>query len=108
MRIRPLLVPCLLPAGTAMADMPRYDVKAHCAEIASFGGSYSESLNQSCFEMEQVAYDGLKPGWDALPSAMRTHCDEIARFGESGSYSLLEACIQQEAKAASSPKSFKY
>ena len=88
--------------------MPRFDVEAHCNEIASFGGAFSESLNSACFEQEQDAYDGLKSDWDRLPTDMKQHCQEIAEFGGGGSYSLLQACIQQEAEAAAKPKTFSY
>ena len=108
MRLPLLLIAGMLVAGPTLADMPRFDVEAHCKEIASYGGSFSESLNRSCFDMEQAAYDSLKPDWDGLPSAMQLHCEDIARYAGSGSYSLLESCVQQEAKAASAAKTFRY
>jgi hypothetical protein len=105
---RLLALVAFLWAGAAAAEMPRYQVEAHCKEIASFGGSYSASLFNACFDMEQVAYNGLKPRWDRLPHAMRGHCDDIASFGGPGSYALLESCVQMEEAASSTTKKFNY
>jgi hypothetical protein len=95
-------------ATAARAEMPVYDVEAHCEGIASFGGASSQSLLNACLRQEQSAYDHLKPSWDALPSAMRSHCDEIARFGGPGSFSLLDACVSQERTAAKENAQFKF
>jgi len=35
--------------------------------------------------VEQAAYDGLKPTWRALPSAVREHCLSLASLGGPGS-----------------------
>jgi hypothetical protein len=104
MRTAPLLLcfALLAPHATAQTarDMPIYDVDRHCRTIANFGGSYSATLDRSCFGQEQQAYDGLKPRWGALPARMRQHCDEIARFGGTGSYTLLSSCVRMEEAAA--------
>jgi hypothetical protein len=81
------------------APMPYYDVERHCRRIASFGGSYSATLYDGCLDMEQNAYDNLKPYWSSLPSAMRQHCDRIARSG-GGNYTILEGCVQMEESAS--------
>ena len=98
---------CLAPSMT-LADMPRYDVAAHCKVIASVGGSYSEMMYDGCFQMEQAAYDNLKSRWDGLSSNLQSHCDEIARVGGTGSYSMLEGCIQMEEQAGSTDNTFNY
>lgn len=85
----------------AQAQMPSYDVEKHCEKIASFGGSRSEMLYESCFDMEQSAYDATKPIWSSLPQAMKSHCNRVAAFGGSGSYSLLQSCIDMERSSAS-------
>jgi len=36
-------------------DLPRYDVKAHCDQVASFTGSPSEMIRQGCFQQEQAS-----------------------------------------------------
>lgn len=97
-------------APTSAADMPRFDVEAHCKQIASFGGSYSAVLDKACFDQEQQAYDRLKPVFGQLTDAMSAHCEQIASFGGPGSYTLLEACISQEIQAAGDKagKTFKY
>lgn len=91
-------------------SLPRYDVNAYCKEVAGFGGSYSATLDKSCFSMEQSAYDAIKVGWEAVPARTRKYCDEVASFGGNGSYTLLQSCIGMEAEADSSnsDRSFKY
>lgn len=98
-------------AGQAQAsELPRFDVEAHCKKVASFGGSYSATLDESCFSMEQGAYDGLKPEWSGLPTNVRRHCEKVAAFGGDGSYSLLESCVRMEVESAgaNSNRKFKF
>ena len=92
----------------SFAEMPRYDVKGYCQVIASVGGTYSETMNAGCFEMEQSSYNNMKPKWDNLSSNLQKYCDQIARVGGGGSYSMLEGCIQMEEQAGSTDKTFKY
>lgn len=80
----------------------------HCDEVAAFGGVRSETLYGGCINMEQSAYNTLKPLWSNLPPNIRQHCNEVARFGGSGSYSLLEGCVQMELNARNSEKEFKF
>lgn len=96
---------CVAHAGGA--EMPRYDVETHCRTVASFGGSYSAALDKACMEMEQKAYDALKPVWPQAGAA-GAHCDEVARFGGTGSYSLLETCIDMETTAGKTKPKFKF
>ena len=98
---------CLLAAG-ARAEMPNYDVDAHCKEIASLGGESSQLMLNACYKQEQAAYDQLKPTWDQLPAAMRAHCDRIASLGGGGSFLMLNACVDQEQQAAQQNGSFKF
>jgi hypothetical protein len=101
----------LIPVGAAAFEAPpRYDVEAHCNELAGFGGSFSESTLETCFRMEQEAYDKLKPAWASISASVRGHCDELARFGGHGSYSALSTCIrmEQEAAAANKNRTFRY
>ena len=95
-----------LAAVPAWAEMPNYDVEAHCKKLASIGGS-SQSLLNACLHSEQDAYDGLKPKWDGLPEAMRLHCDHLAGLG-GGSYSLLQACVASEQDASRNNEQFKF
>lgn len=87
-------------------DLPRYDVAAHCAEVASFGGDHSAVLEKGCFAVEQESYDALKPKWPELPEAMRAHCGKVAEFG-GGSYQMLKGCVDMETEA-SGENTFKY
>lgn len=98
----------LTTAGAARAEMPDYDVNAHCKAIAAFGGAPSQTLLNACLQQEQAAYDHLKPSWDALPVAMREHCNSIARFGGPGSFTLLDACVDQENAAARNNATFQF
>lgn len=94
---------CVGSAAPALAgDMPRFDVEKHCAKVASFGGTYSASMDKSCFDGEQAAYDKLKPIWGELPDATTAHCLRVARFGGPGSYTMLESCVRMELEAAGS------
>ncbi|RJF81137.1 hypothetical protein D3877_13015 [Azospirillum cavernae] len=97
-------------AGTASAqDIPRYDVAKHCGSVAAAGGGApSEVIRNGCFQMEQSAYNGLKPLWAGLPQAMRKHCDMVASVGGGGSYSILQGCINMEQSASSQTPGFKY
>jgi hypothetical protein len=80
---------------TALAqDLPRFDVQVHCQRLAGLGGQMSQSVFGICMDVEQAAYDGLKPTWQALPSAVREHCLSLASFGGPGSYAVLQTCIQ--------------
>ncbi|TAJ90421.1 hypothetical protein [Reyranella sp.] len=92
----------------AWADMPIYDVKKHCDAVAAFGGTPSQSILNGCLNMEQSAYDRLKPVWNTLPTAMQNHCDQVATFGGGGSYSLLSGCVDQEISAAKANENFRF
>lgn len=100
----------LLSAPALARELSRFDVNRQCDEIASFGGSYSEMTKQGCMQMEQQAYNQLKPAWGSIPEAMQTLCLEIASFGGPGSYSTLQGCIQMEQSAAATNRNteFKY
>lgn len=98
----------LLQSFAARAEMPDYDVSAHCKEIAAFGGPPSEMILNGCLKQEQAAYDALKPTWDQLPASIRAHCDEIARFAGPGSFMLLKGCVDQELDAARQNREFQF
>lgn len=109
MRLLPILITLSALTMPAMAqEVPRFDVEKHCKEVASFGGSYSASMDKSCFDMEQAAYDKLKAGWSGETTSARRHCTEVASFGGAGSYSMLQSCLTMESKAASDRKGRKF
>ena len=95
-------------AGAARAEMPDYDVNAHCKAIAAFGGAPSQTLLNACLQQEQAGIRSSQANWDALPVAMREHCDFIARFGGPGSFTLLDACVDQENAAARNNATFQF
>jgi len=70
MRIVPALLAALLVAANAAHAepvIPRSDVEQHCEAVASFGGTYSATMDRACMQQEQGAYDGLKTLWSHLP-----------------------------------------
>ena len=44
------------------AELPKYDVEAHCTKVAEFGGG-SDVIHNGCVEQEQQSYDQLKRNW---------------------------------------------
>ncbi|QTP60943.1 hypothetical protein HNO53_20825 [Billgrantia antri] len=108
--VRTLMVLALLalPFAVNAQEMPRYDVEAHCEEIASFGGEFSNMTYNGCIQMEQSAYDGLKGQWASLPGNIQRHCDEIATFASPGSYSTLQGCVQMEVSAGQNRGQFSF
>ena len=93
---------------SAKADIVRFDVEAHCTQIAGFGGNFSHEMFNFCISAEQDAYDGLKGRWSSIAPTITAHCVEIASFAGPGSYEMLQFCINEEEQAASSTPAFKY
>jgi len=91
--------------GSAHA-VPRYDVPNYCKEVSDISGGSSMIYN-SCIEMEQDAYDGLKSQWESIPSRTRDYCDEVGRVS-GGSYSILKSCVEMETDAAGETPEFRY
>ncbi|WP_148254850.1 hypothetical protein [Aidingimonas lacisalsi] len=89
-------------------DVPKYDVESHCQEVADIGGGSSNTMYNSCIDMEQSAYDGLKGVWESVPASTREHCDQVASVGGAGSYSLLESCVDMETSAAENKSEFSF
>jgi len=97
----------LLGVTTANAGaIPRYDVEGYCKNVAQVSGG-SNMIFNSCMDMEQVAYDGLKTSWSDIPNKTTRYCDEVAR-SIGGSYEILLGCIDQEMQAAGTKKGFQY
>lgn len=105
-----LFFACLaLWSGASFAgEMPRFDVEASCEQLASLGGEFSNTMFNSCIQMEQSAYDGLKATWQTIPSGIQSQCIELAMLGGSGSYSTLDSCIAMETRAADNRASFSF
>jgi hypothetical protein len=93
------------PPSIVASNIPEYKVDAHCRNVASFGGPFSETTYNSCFKMEQSSYDSIKPIWSGLPPNIRDHCNGVATFGGEGSYSTLSTCINMELSAARANRS---
>lgn len=88
-------------------DIPVYDVNSYCEEVASVGGSSSQSVKRGCFQMEQSAYDEVKEVWHSVPDETRSYCDEVASIG-GGSYSTLNGCIAMESRARQENENFEF
>lgn len=58
-------------------------------------------------DMEQQAYNALKPVWAQIPGASRNYCNDVAQVS-GGSFSILKGCIDMETNAANTPRSFDY
>ncbi|MBY6206904.1 MULTISPECIES: hypothetical protein [Halomonas] len=98
----------LLMAAPALAEIPRFDVETHCEQVAGFGGDFSNTMYNSCIDMEQGAYNGLKGRWATLPPTIQSHCEEVASFGGPGSYTMLQSCVDMEVSAGSNRSEFSF
>lgn len=95
-----------LSLPVAAQELPRFDAEAHCENVAQFAGG-SHSIYNGCIQLEQSAYNKLRPRWENIVQGIRRHCTEVAEFG-GGSYQILEGCVQMEERAAGGRKSFSY
>lgn len=86
--------------------LPKYDPATYCQEVADTAGGSAMIFN-GCIELEQEAYDRLKPAWSSMPEKTRRYCDEVARTAH-GAYSILSGCIDMEMEAAGSKKNFRF
>ena len=92
---------CVLPIGSALAKMPKYDLKAYCHHVAaSSDRSKSQAILKGCYQVEHESYNALKRIWDKLPAQTRSYCDKVARSGGAGSYIVLQGCVAEEQAAA--------
>lgn len=96
---------CLAVPAQAQT-IPRYNVESYCQQVADVSGGSAMIFN-GCMDMEQQAYNVLKPNWAKIPGRSRNYCDEVARV-TGGSYAILQGCIEMETGAANSPRSFDY
>lgn len=88
------------------ADIPRYDVKSYCAQVAnSVGGS--EQIRVACFDQEQASYNNLKSRWARIPARTQSYCDQVARAVGS-SYMIFDSCVDQELQAGGVDQEFTY
>lgn len=97
------------PSGAFDGLLPRFDVEKYCTELASMGGSLSETMKRECFKMEQESYDGLKPKWQNTPPHTKNYCVELASF-MGASYTMLSECLKMETSSRhdNSSTQFKY
>jgi len=103
--LAPIAVVVLTVPAFAQA-IPRYNVEGYCQQVAEISGGSGMIFN-GCMDMEQQAYNALKPVWAQIPGSSRNYCDEVARVS-GASFSILKGCIDMETNAANSPRSFNY
>lgn len=98
----------LIVASTpALADtVPRYDPAGYCKEVGDAVGG-SSSIEKSCIELEQQAYNELKAGWASYPARARSYCDEVSQ-ATGGTYQILLSCIEKESEAESEKPDFQF
>jgi hypothetical protein len=96
---------CLAVPASAQT-IPRYNVEGYCQQVADVSGGSAMIFN-GCMDMEQQAYNALKPVWAQISSKSRNYCDEVAKVS-GGSYGILKGCMDMETNAANAPRSFDY
>ncbi|MDR5887576.1 hypothetical protein [Vreelandella janggokensis] len=110
--MKPAVLAIALLAGLASTanaqEIPRFDVEAHCDNIARFGGDFSNITYNGCIDMEQSAYNNLKNRWGDVPTGIRSECMNIATFGGTGDYMTLQGCIDMETSAANNQSEFSF
>ncbi len=87
------------PPPVVAGDLPRYDSRAHCTEVARDGEDSREAF-ETCLQDEQSRLQELRAKWDSVPPEVRDRCGDAAKSGRTGSYALLSGCIDQEKTAA--------
>lgn len=87
-----------LSGGAFAAELPQYDIKASCHEIAEIGAGGSTVIERQCRQDEADALRRLKQM--DIPTKTLRGCDEIASAGGGESYVILEQCIKDELDAA--------
>lgn len=91
-----------LSMGNAHAeDRPtRYDVDAHCSELANTNDGFSPEVMQRCLIAQNDALDRVKRIWAATPAYIQRDCDARARLHGEDDYAVLEKCIQDQLRQA--------
>ena len=85
-------------AGPVLAaDIPTYDIKETCREIAAAGGG-SKVIELQCRKDETASQARLQNA--SVPADTMKTCDQIAQTLGAGSYMILEQCIKDELDAA--------
>lgn len=96
----------LISSAVEASDLPRYDPKKFCREVANVSGG-SAMIEEGCMQIEQQAYNNLKSSWASYPERARNFCNQVANTS-GGAYQILEGCIQQEVQTGSTSEEFQY
>ncbi len=102
---RLLLLGCMLGLS-AVAEVPRYDVEGYCEKLKKVSGG-SDMIYNSCIDMEQDAYNNLKPNWAIYPEETKKYCNRLGEVS-GGAYSILETCIDMELEESSNKSKFEF
>jgi hypothetical protein len=95
------LLPLLLVAAPAWAEVPEMDSAATCAQLAQ--SLDRPELLPRCLADEAAGKVRLEPHWDALPMDIAGGCSAAVLETGQGSYQILAICIEDGLKAAGLP-----
>lgn len=84
------------PYSALGGEVPQYDIKTYCRQLADMGGG-SAVIERECRKEEKAALKRLEKV--TLPERALRYCDEVSSMGGGGSYIILEECIKQEIEA---------
>lgn len=99
------LLPLLLLAAPALADVPALDSAATCAQVAEQLGD--AALEARCLADEAAALLRLRVGWDAVPADIAGGCAALATdAGAPGSTQILLLCVEDRLAAQGQPSPF--
>lgn len=85
----------LLASPVFAADIPQFDIKAYCKNVADVSGG-SNVIELGCRDMENDAKSALAKM--SIPSKVLNYCTEVAR-ASGGSYSIVQGCVDMEIDA---------
>ena len=94
-----MIVALLISAVTfamAASELPEYDIKAYCAQVAEMSGS-SYIIEKGCRDMEINAKAALEKQ-ENVEARIMEYCNEVSQMS-GGSYTILNGCITMERDA---------
>ncbi len=100
-----LLLACFFSLS-ANAEIPRYDVEGYCKSVKEVSGG-SDMIYNGCIDMEQEAYNSLKPNWERYTEKTKKYCNDVGKVS-GGSYTILEGCIDMELEESNNKSKFEF
>ncbi len=95
------LLPVLLLASPAWAEVPAMGSATTCAQLAQ--SMDRPEILPRCLADEAAARVRLEPHWDELPLDIAGGCTAAVLEGQPGSYQILAICIEDGLAAAGLP-----